>query len=127
MTSLACELKIKKVTNDWVVDAKVVINSPYPNTHQQTNTQQPHQKNAVVAQPQQEINHTIKNVNDQHGLPPQYNFPQKHKYTQLCEPIKMIMQKLIQAILIMLPMYENYREPQVKPPWYNDISTISKK
>lgn len=30
------------------------------------------------------------------------------------------MQKLIQANLITLPTYENYREPQVKPPWYNE-------
>ena len=30
------------------------------------------------------------------------------------------MQKLIQANLITLPTYENYREPQVKPSWYNE-------
>jgi hypothetical protein len=30
------------------------------------------------------------------------------------------MQNLIQASLITLPTYENYREPQVKPSWYNE-------
>jgi hypothetical protein len=38
----------------------------------------------------------------------------------LGETIEVVLQNIIQAKLITLPTYENYKEPQVKSPWYNE-------
>lgn len=94
--------KNKNVTNDGVVNAKVIINAQWSNPRSQANTQH----NASVTQSQPTNNQNIHNINDQQAPP-----PRKRKYTPLGESIEVVMQKLIQANLITLPTYENYKEP----------------
>jgi hypothetical protein len=108
--------KNKNVTDDGVINAKVIINSQQSNPRSQSNTQH----NTFVIQSQPTNNQNVHNINDQQAPPPHNKFPQKRKYTPLGGPIEVVIQKLIQANLITLPTYENYREPQVKPSWYNE-------
>lgn len=44
----------------------------------------------------------------------------KKKYATLGEPLQVSMKTLINENLIKAPTYENYQEPDVKPPWYNE-------
>lgn len=87
--------KNKNVTNDGVVNAKVVISGPKQTITQPSYTQQnilqsnipqqPYQQNILQPNMQQQQNNqqTVNNTSAQKGPPPRNNYPHKHKYT-LC-------------------------------------------
>lgn len=110
----------KNVTNDGVVDAKVVISALKQNTQTyqqpQNNNWNNMQENAVS----QPSNNQINNLNNQGGPSPWNKYAPKQKYTNLGESIESVMKKMVKKNLIKIPTYENYQEPQVKPPWYNE-------
>jgi hypothetical protein len=103
----------KKITNDGIVNSKMVSNiGPMLTLKAPNMTNVPNKMPNAIQE------------NQEHGQQRKTrNYPPKHQCSPLGEPIEFILKQLLQSKCIQLPPIKHYETRQFKPFWWDDNAT----